>query len=130
MTDPIADMLTRIRNAQAVKQSEVLVPHSQVKFALGEILKREGYLRQITKLNDGTRKIIKIILSYDETGEPVIKSLRRISKPGRRVYCQKEKLPWVLQGMGIAVISTSRGLMTAKEARKANLGGEILCEIW
>jgi len=85
MTDPIADMLTRIRNAQAVKQSEVLVPHSQVKFALGEILKREGYLRQITKLNDGTRKIIKIILSYDETGEPVIKSLRRISKPGRRV---------------------------------------------
>src|SRR3989339_1333342 len=112
MTDPIADMLTRIRNAQAVKQSEVLVPHSQVKFALGEILKREGYLRQITKLNDGTRKIIKIILSYDETGEPVIKSLRRISKPGRRVYCQKEKLPWVLQGMGIAVISTSRGLMT------------------
>jgi len=130
MTDPIADMLTRIRNAQAVKQLEVLIPYSRVKFALGEILQQEGYVKKITKTNQGARQLVKIILSYNESGEPVIKSLRRISKPGKRVYRRREKLPWVLQGMGMAVMSTSRGLMTAKKARKAGLGGELLCEIW
>jgi len=130
MTDPIADMLTRIRNAQAVKRSEVLIPYSKVKFALGEILKREGYVTQVSKLAEGPQKTLKIVLKYNEANEPVAKSLKRISKPGRRVYQKKENLQWVLQGMGIAVVSTSKGLMTAKEARRANLGGEVLCEIW
>lgn len=130
MTDPIADMLTRIRNAQAVKQLEVLVPFSKVKFELGEILKREGYIKQISEFKDGPRQMIKIVLKYNEADEPVAQSLKRISKPGRRVYKKKEELQWVLQGMGIAIVSTSKGLMTAKEAKRTGLGGEVLCEIY
>ena len=131
MTDPIADMLTRIRNAQNVEQTSVLIPLSKVKLAVGQILEREGYVRQCKELNKkGEDKLIKIQLKYDENSQPVIRSIKRISKPGRRVYCQKGDLPRVLQGMGIVVVSTSKGLMTDQEARRAGLGGEILCEVY
>lgn len=130
MTDPIADMLTRIRNAQAVQQASVLIPLSKVKLAIGQILEREGYVKQSKELNKEETKLIKIQLKYDENGQPVIRSIKRISKPGCRVYRQKEDLPRVLQGMGIVIVSTSKGLMTDQEARRAGLGGEVLCEVY
>ena len=131
MTDPIADMLTRIRNAQAVQQTSVLIPLSKVKLEIGKILQREGYVKQSRELNKKEEeKLIKIQLKYDENEQPVIKNLKRISKPGCRVYCQKGDLPRVLQGMGIVIVSTSQGLMTGQEARRAGLGGEVLCEIY
>lgn len=133
MTDPIADMLTRIRNAHAVKKAEVVLPSSKIKLAIAEILKRHGYIKEVKMVADagksGKQEDIVITLKYAGK-EPAISSLKRLSKPGRRVYASKEELPVVLNNLGIAIISTSRGLMTNKEAKKKNLGGELICEIY
>jgi len=134
MTDPIADMLTRVRNALAVRKPEVVLPFSKVKMSLAEILQKEGFVKKTEKIDagNGNDKFsqIKIVLKYLGPKEPAITSLKRVSKPGRRVYAGKDELPIVLNNLGIAVISTSRGLMTNKEARKAGLGGEVVCEIY
>lgn len=129
MTDPIADMLTRIRNAQKVKLSEVLIPFSKIKFTLAKILEREGFVAKVSETKNFPKKI-KIILKYDSEKNPVIHELKRISKPGQRIYTKASEISKVLGGLGIAIISTSRGLMTTKEAKKRKLGGEILCQIW
>ena len=126
MTDPIADFLTRIRNAQLAKQAEVMVPYSKFKYALAQLLEREGWLTGIA-VQDG-QKTIKILIKYDQ-GQPIMQSIRRISKPGRRVYQPFNKIPRVKNGFGMSVISTSKGLMSDAQARKAHLGGEIVCEI-
>lgn len=126
MTDPIADMLTRIRNAQAVKKSEVVLPYSKLKHSLAQILVREKYLANVEKL-EGAK--LKIGIKYDAQG-PVIRSLRKVSKPGRRVYRGHKELPYVLNNLGIAIISTSQGLVTNKEARIKKMGGEVICEIY
>jgi len=128
MTDPIADMLTRMRNALRVGKSEVLVPHSRIKVNLAEILKQEGYINSYAE-NQATHEL-RIQLKYDESGMPAMQQLKRISTPGRRVYSGTEKLPRVLNNLGIAIISTPQGLMTAVEAKKKKIGGEIICEIY
>jgi len=126
MTDPIADFLTRIRNAHLAKQTEVMVPYSKFKYALAQVLEKEGWITGLA-LPDG-KKMIKILLKYDH-GQPLITKIRRVSSPGRRVYVNRERLPRVQNGFGMAIISTSQGLMTDAQARKARLGGEIVCEI-
>lgn len=126
MTDPIADLLTRIRNAQLAGQREVSLPYSKLKYALAQLLEREGWIAGLATADQ--QKTLKLVLKYDD-GRPVITELKRVSKPGRRVYANRHELPTILNGLGTAVVSTSRGLMTSKEARKAKLGGEILCEI-
>ena len=130
VTDPIADMLTRIRNALTARHEEVLVPCSTVKKAMAEILLGEGYIKGYDIREDGIAKYIHIDLKYGPNKARVITGLKRISKPGLRVYARKDQLPRVLNGLGIAIISTSRGIMTDKEARKAGLGGEVLAYIW
>ncbi len=129
MSDPIADMLTRIRNAQVAKHETVMVPASNIKKAIAKILLQEGYINGVDFINDGPQGSIKVTLKYNGK-QPVIAGLQRISKPGLRVYAQSEELPKVLGGLGIAIISTSKGLMTDKEARAAKIGGEVLCYIW
>ena len=128
MTDPIADMLTRLRNAAAVRKQEVVLPMSRVKFEIAKILEKEGYLAGV-ETTDAHHGQLKLKMRYTEDGS-VIRNVQRISKPGRRVYAAKSDLPRVLNDQGIAVISTSSGLMTNKEARKRGLGGEIVCEIY
>ena len=129
-TDPIADMLTRIRNANSAKHKTVDVPASKMKTAIAEILFKEGYIKSFEVLNNENQGIIRITLKYDEKGTRVIDGIKRISKPGLRVYAGKEELPRVLNGLGIAIISTSKGLKTDKEAREAGMGGEVLAYIW
>jgi len=129
MTDPIADMLTRIRNAQMAKKSEVVIPFSKLKMRLAEILKQEGYIKKVGKIEDIFSEI-KVTLKYDDNKTPYIRRLTRISKGGRRVYVGKTDMPRVLNGMGIAIVSTSQGLLTNREAKKAGVGGEIICEIY
>ena len=130
ITDPIADMLTRIRNANSAKHKTVDVPASKMKTAIAEILFKEGYIKSFELINDETQGIIRITLKYDEKGTRVIDGIKRISKPGLRVYASREELPRVLNGLGIAIISTSKGLKTDKEAREAGIGGEVLAYIW
>lgn len=145
MTDPIADMLTRIRNAQMVKQPETIMPYSKLKHNILELLKREGWIANVEKIEPvapgGKNKFkqhdvinrfaaLKVALKYSSNGEPMAKHLARISKPGRRVYVGKDEIPFVLNGAGLAVISTPKGLLTDKEARKAKVGGEVICEIY
>ena len=130
ITDPIADMLTRIRNANSAKHKTVYIPASKMKTAIAEILFKEGYIKSFELINDETQGIIRITLKYDEKGTRVIDGIKRISKPGLRVYAGKEELPRVLNGLGIAIISTSKGLKTDKEAREAGIGGEVLAYIW
>ncbi len=130
ITDPIADMLTRIRNAQNVKKNEVLIPFSNLKFEIAKILKHENYIEDLENIEEAKFPQIKITLKYDEKKQPVIRNIKRISRPGQRIYINKNKLPRVLNNLGIAIISTSQGLMTNKEAKRKNIGGEILCEIW
>ena len=130
ITDPIADMLTRIRNANSAKHKTVDIPASKMKTAIAEILFREGYIKSFELINDETQGIIRVTLKYDEKGTRVIDGIKRISKPGLRVYAGKEELPRVLNGLGIAIISTSKGLKTDKEAREAGIGGEVLAYIW
>ena len=129
-TDPIADMLTRIRNANSAKHKTVDVPASKMKTAIAEILFKEGYIKSFEVINNENQGIIRITLKYDEKGTRVIDGLKRISKPGLRVYAGKDELPKVLNGLGIAIISTSKGLKTDKEAREAGMGGEVLAYIW
>ena len=130
ITDPIADMLTRIRNANTSKHKTVDVPASNVKKAIAEILFKEGYIKAFEEIENENQGIIRISIKYDEKGNRVIAGLKRISKPGLRVYANKEELPKVLNGLGIALISTSKGIMTDKEARKVGLGGEVLAYVW
>ncbi|MCI9087300.1 MAG: 30S ribosomal protein S8 [Clostridia bacterium] len=129
-TDPIADMLTRIRNANSQKHKTVDVPSSNMKKAIADILFKEGYVAAYEEINENSQGVIRITLKYDETGARVIDGLKRISKPGLRVYASKEELPQVLNGLGIALISTSKGIKTDREARKEGLGGEVLAYIW
>lgn len=130
MNDPIADMLTRIRNAQIAKHDAVVLPASNTKKAIAKILLAEGYVKSVDFVDDGPQGSIKITLKYVSGKQPVIAGLKRISKPGLRVYARHEELPKVLGGLGIAIISTSKGLMTDKEARKEMIGGEVLAYIW
>lgn len=129
-TDPIADMLTRIRNANSAKHKTVDVPASKMKTAIAEILFREGYIKSFEVISNENQGIIRITLKYDEKGTRVIDGIKRISKPGLRVYAGKEELQKVLNGLGIAIISTSKGLKTDKEAREAGMGGEVLAYVW
>lgn len=130
MTDPIADMLTRIRNSLMASQELVNIPSSKLKINVAKVLKTEGYIRNFRLISDGQRKFIRIFLKYDKDGVPVIEGIKRISKPSRRTYAGSDKIPDVLNGYGIGIISTSRGLMTDREARKRNIGGEIICSVW
>lgn len=130
ITDPIADMLTRIRNALTAKHEDVLVPASTVKKAIAEILLEEGYIKSFDIREEGVAKYIHIDLKYGPNKQRVITGLKRISKPGLRIYARKDQLPKVLNGLGIAIISTSRGIMTDREARKQGVGGEVLAYIW
>lgn len=133
VSDPIADMLTRIRNASQVGHNTVAVPSSKLKMAIAQILKDEGYVQDFEVTPEGLRPMLRIWLKY--TGDrrhrvPVISGLQRISKPGRRVYSKKEDIPWVLSGMGIAILSTPKGVLTGEQARRLGVGGEILCHVW
>lgn len=130
MTDPIADMLTRIRNANVVKHETVDVPASNIKKELSRILLEEGFIRGYDVIEDGKQGIIRIQLKYGQTGERVISGLKRISKPGMRVYAANQEIPKVLNGLGISIISTSKGILTDKQARKENVGGEVICYVW
>lgn len=130
MTDPIADLLTRIRNANMAQHDTVEIAASNVKKAIAEILKSEGFIRDYHYINDHKQGILKITLKYDPDSRRVITGLKRISKPGLRVYAQKDNLPKVLGGLGIAIISTSKGLLTDKDARREGIGGEVLCYVW
>ena len=130
MTDPIADLLTRIRNANMVKHTSVDVPASNVKNKMVEILLEEGYIKGFDIIEDGKQGLIRIELKYGENKERVITGLKRISKPGLRVYAKKTEMPKVLGGLGLAIISTSNGIITDKEARKLGVGGEVICYVW
>ena len=130
VTDTIADMLTRIRNANSMRYTEVSIPASNLKVSLAKILKDEGFIEDYKLVDDNVQGTIELTLKYGQNKERVITGLKRISKPGLRVYAKANEVPKVLNGLGIAVISTSRGVMTDKEARKENLGGEVLCYIW
>ena len=131
MSDPISDMLTRIRNANAAKHDTVDVPASKMKIAIADILLNEGYIEKYTILEDGVKKTIRIVLKYGANkNEKIISGLKRISKPGLRVYVNKDELPKVLGGLGVAIISTNQGVITDKEARKLQVGGEVLAFVW
>lgn len=130
MSDPIADMLTRIRNANIVRHETVEVPASKVKKAIAEILKKEGFIRDAEYVEDSKQGIIRLFLKYGPNNERVITGLKRISKPGLRVYAKNQEVPKVLGGLGIAILSTSKGIMTDKEARQAKSGGEVICYVW
>ena len=130
MTDPIADLLTRVRNANSVRHDVVEVPSSSVKKAIVNILLQEGYLKGVEEYNDGVVPMMRLTLKYGANNERVITGLKRISKPGLRVYCKKDEVPRVLNGLGIALISTSKGLVVDREARKLGLGGEVICYVW
>ena len=130
MTDPIADFLTRVRNANMAKHDVVEVPSSKLKVAIAKILKKEGFVKDFEVKKDNKQGVLKLYLRYGPDSTKVISGMKRISKPGLRVYAQKDELPKVLGGLGIAVISTSKGVMTDKEARQDSVGGEVLCYIW
>ena len=130
ITDPIADMLTRIRNAGSARHETVDIPNSKMKKAIAEILLNEGYIKSYEVVEDGTQGVIRIQLKYLAGKEKVISGLRRVSKPGLRVYAGAEELPQVLRGLGIAIISTSKGIMTDKKARAQHVGGEVLAFVW
>ncbi|MDY3031216.1 MAG: 30S ribosomal protein S8 [Clostridia bacterium] len=130
ITDPIADLLTRIRNANSSKHDSVDVPASNMKKAIVDILDKEGYIKSYKIIEDGKQGVIRINLKYGPNNEKVISGLKRVSKPGLRFYAGADELPRVLKGLGIAIVSTSKGIMTDKQARKANIGGEVLAFIW
>ena len=130
ITDPIADMLTRIRNANSSKHESVNVPASKLKIEIARILNEEGYINGYEVIDDGLQGVIKITLKYAANKQKVITGLKRVSKPGLRVYAGKDELPRVLRGLGIAIISTSKGIMTDREARKLHIGGEVLAFVW
>jgi small subunit ribosomal protein S8 len=130
MTDPIADMLTRIRNGLKAVRETVDIPCSKVKVDIAKVLKAEGYIRNYKVLKDNKQGTIKVMLKYDDDGLPVLQGLKRVSKPSRRVYCGSDSIPEVLNGFGVNVVSTSKGLVSDKQARKMGLGGEIVCSVW
>ena len=130
ITDPIADMLTRIRNANNAKHDTVDVPASNMKKAIAQILLEEGYIKNFQLIDDGTQGVIRITLKYNAGKEKVLSGLRRVSKPGLRVYAGADELPRVLRGLGTAIVSTSKGVMTDKKARQAHVGGEVLAFVW
>ena len=130
ITDPIADLLTRIRNASAAKHDSVEIPASNMKKAIVQILVDVGYVKSYTVAEDGKQGMIKVVLKYGEGKTPVIKGLRRVSKPGLRIYSNAENMPKVIKGLGVAIVSTSKGVMTDRQARKENIGGEVLAFIW
>ncbi|KIL39754.1 30S ribosomal protein S8 [Gordoniibacillus kamchatkensis] len=130
MSDPIADMLTRIRNANVVRHETVEIPASKMKKEIAEILKKEGFIRDAEYVEDNKQGIIRLFLKYGPNNERVISGLKRISKPGLRVYTKSQEIPRVLGGLGIAIISTSKGVMTDKEARQSKSGGEVICYVW
>lgn len=130
LTDPVADMLTRIRNASSVKHESVDIPCSKFKVEVARILKEEGYIREYKVIEDDKQGILRIYLKYGPNREKVISGIKRISKPGLRVYANSEEVPRVLGGLGIAILSTSQGVMTDRAARKSNIGGEVICYVW
>lgn len=130
MTDPIADMLTRIRNANSAGHKAVEMPASKEKKAIAEILLEEGYIKKVEYIDDDKQGMIKVALKYGEDKSRVIAGIKRISKPGLRVYVNKDEIPKVLNGLGVAIISTSKGVLTDKEARRAGIGGEVICYVW
>jgi small subunit ribosomal protein S8 len=130
MTDPIADLLTRIRNANMVRHEKLEVPASNIKKEIAEILKREGFVRDVEYIEDNKQGVIRIFLKYGSSNERVITGLKRISKPGLRVYAKSNEVPRVLNGLGIALVSTSQGVLTDKEARAKQVGGEVLAYVW
>ncbi|MFD2617391.1 30S ribosomal protein S8 [Terrilactibacillus laevilacticus] len=130
MTDPVADMLTRIRNANTVRHEQLELPGSRVKREIAEILKREGFIKDVEYIKDAKQGVIRIFLKYGANNERVITGLKRISKPGLRVYAKANEVPRVLGGLGIAIVSTSKGIITDKEARKQQVGGEVLAYVW
>ncbi len=129
LSDPIADMLTRIRNAVRINSKHVNIKASRICEGIAAVLKREGYIEDFDRIDDGKQGILRVTLKYDQNGQSVISEINRTSKPGRRVYLSVDKLPRVLSGMGIAIVSTSKGVMSDKNCRQANIGGEILCTV-
>ena len=130
VSDPISDLLTRLRNATMVSKSNIEIPHSKFKFQLATLLKDEGYVSDVKVEGDGTKKVINIELKYSDEGASVISGMNRLSKPGNRVYSSFDNLPRNNGGLGTVIVSTSRGLLSDSEARKRNLGGELICEVW
>lgn len=130
ISDPIADMLTRIRNGLMARQKQVVVPGSRIKIALARILRDEGFIKDFEVTKDTPQPQLRIVLKYDRDKKSVLTGLRRISKPGRRVYVNRTEIPWVLSGLGIAILSTPQGIMTDQKARRLRLGGEVLCYVW
>ena len=130
ISDPIADMLTRVRNASRARHTEVIVPASRTKREIARILKEEGFIADVAEEQDGTMPVLRITLKYVDGKVPVVSGLKRISKPGLRVYAQKTDIPRVLGGLGVAIISTSQGLLTDRQARKRSVGGEVLAFVW
>lgn len=131
-TDPIADMLTRLRNGLAVRRRHVQMPSSKLKAAIAQVLRDEGYIEgfDVVKEKDSPQPNLRVWLKYDENRQPVLSGLQRVSKPGRRVYTKKQEIPLVLSGLGVAVLSTPKGIMTGRQARRLGLGGEVLCYFW
>jgi len=129
-SDPIADMLTRIRNALRARRPQVRVKRSRVCLGVAQVLKEEGYISDFVSLDDTNQGEIRIDLKYDEQGEAVIQDLQRISKPGRRVYCGIDRMPRIMDGLGIAIVSTSRGVLSDRRCRREKVGGELLCKVW
>jgi small subunit ribosomal protein S8 len=130
MTDPIGDMLTRIRNAIMASYDTVDIPNSKLKVSIAKVLQSEGFIKNYRIMNEGIRGTIRVFLKYDENGVPVIGGLKRVSKPSRRFYTKSDKIPNVLGGLGVNILSTSKGVMTDREARKMGVGGEVLCAVW
>ena len=129
LSDPIADMLTRIRNAVRVNKDKVNIKASKICEGVTAVLKEEGYIEDFDRIDDGKQGIIRVILKYDQEGNPVINEIKRVSKPGRRLYSSVDKLPYVYAGMGITIVSTSKGVMSDRNCRKENVSGEILCTV-
>lgn len=130
MTDPIADMLTRIRNANMVLKQSVDLPASRIKEEIATVLKEEGFIKDYQRIAEGPQGMLRLYLKFGKDGQKVISGLKRISKPGLRVYAKKDEIPKVLGGLGVAIISTSKGIMTDRNARGANVGGEVICYVW
>ena len=130
ISDPIADMLTRIRNGLLARQKQVVMPGSKVKIAVARILRDEGYIKDFEVTKDVPQPQLRIVLKYDRDRKPIVTGLKRISKPGRRIYVSRSEIPWVLSGLGVAIMSTPQGVMTGHRARRQGVGGEVLCYVW
>ncbi len=130
MTDPIADMLTRIRNAVRARHARVEIPHSRMKHAIANILRSEGYVDSVTLIEKGAFKYIRVGLRYDEEGTPILSGIQMVSRPGRRIYAGHQEIPPVMGGLGLSIVSTPKGVLSAQAARKAGVGGEIVCNVW